>query len=142
MRLERHAALRIHAELARQCLVIDLKLLADRRVILIRKPQAEARAEIVVLRIRIIESVAFRAMTHQTGGDTPGILRILRRNHRLAHLRPERAGQLQSGHRACGNGLGRARRTGRHRNGGWGRCRVRTGLALCRAVRQPRAGLG
>ena len=142
MRLERHAALRIHAELARQCLVIDLKLLADRRVILIRKPQAEARAEIVVLRIRIIESVAFRAMTHQTGGDTPGILRILRRNHRLAHLRPERAGQLQSGHRACGNGLGRARRTGRHRNGGWGRCRVRTGLVLCRAVRQPRAGLG
>ena len=142
MRLERHAALRIHAELARQCLVIDLKLLADRRVILIRKPQAEARAEIVVLRIRIIESVAFRAMPHQTGGDTPGILRILRRNHRLAHLRPERAGQLQSGHRACGNGLGRARRTGRHRNGGWGRCRVRTGLALCRAVRQPRAGLG
>ena len=63
-------------ESLRQGVVVRLQALADLLVILVGQPQAEARAEIVVAGEQIVKTVAFRAMSDQSGGDATLILRV------------------------------------------------------------------
>ena len=60
----------------------------------------------MVLRIGVVKAIAFRTMPHQSGGNAAHVLRILCRNHRLAHLCPERACQFETGHSDFGSGIG------------------------------------
>ena len=87
----------VNAEVSGQRVIIGLQLLAYGGVILIGKPQAESRAEVMVLRICVIEPIAFRSVPHQTDGDARNILWVLCREHQFADLRPESAGQFQAG---------------------------------------------
>ena len=85
-------------------LVIPLQRFADGGVILIREPQAEARSEIMIARIRIIESETFRTVSDQSGGDTTRIPGVAFQQHRLAGLLPEVACQFHAvGHRIVGS---------------------------------------
>ena len=85
-------------------LVIPLQRFADGGVILIREPQAEACPEIMVTRIRVIESETFRTVSDQSGGDTTRIPGVAFQQHRLAGLLPEVACQFHAvGHRIVGS---------------------------------------
>ena len=89
-------ALLINSEIATQRIVISLQLLANRIIILIGKPQAETRREIMIARQLIVETETFRTITDQTCGNPPLICRICAGKQRFAEIIPECARQSKS----------------------------------------------
>ena len=89
-------ALLVNSEIATQRIVISLQLFANRIIILIGKPQAETRREIMIARQLIVETKTFRTITDQTCGNPPLICRICAGNQRFAEIIPECARQSKS----------------------------------------------
>ena len=78
-------------------LVVVLQLPADRRIVLIGEPQAESRAEIMVLRQLVVEAVAFRSVADQSCRYASPVLRVTLFDQRFAVFVPVCAGEFQPG---------------------------------------------
>ena len=71
-----------------QAVIIFLKLAADFSIIVIGKPQAEAWSKIVIPRIPVVETVAFRTVPHKPGSYTARILGVFLPEERPAVFFP------------------------------------------------------